>query len=380
MSAMTARRAAPAQAKAKFAPAANGLLRRKGSGGGAATADAGVAPASVEAVLSGVGQPLAAPVRGDMERRFGHDFSTVRIHAGPEAARSADMVAAQAYTVGRDIVFGPGRYAPETRSGRRLIAHELAHVIQQVGLVGPGSRVIDGAPCLQRDLDQSEEEQRDKDRNRGRIRRARDPFGSFDSDWAGRLLLGHYLYGRGRAVDLRDKPEWTRYMSASEILRKRNKELVIAMGAELALSRKLGRMPTFRRYHGEIENGEGMIGYQYLHGTNKTVGDFLIVGWGEVVPMASEGVAVVPGRNWLVPDIIHHQAGTRVDFELRYIWNDIIDPNGAYISDTIKSGIAEYITLGRAEGYRISIGWRDTCSVFFPTNGRAQIVGGYPAE
>ena len=148
MSTMTARRAAPAQAKAKFAPAANGLLRRKGSGGGAATADAGVAPASVETVLSGVGQPLAAPVRGDMERRFGHDFSTVRIHAGPEAARSADMVAAQAYTVGRDIVFGPGRYAPETRSGRRLIAHELAHVLQQHGgaAVAPGSRRLRRSP------------------------------------------------------------------------------------------------------------------------------------------------------------------------------------------------------------------------------------------
>jgi hypothetical protein len=66
-----------------------------------------------------------------MEPRFGHDFSGVRVHTDLVASRSADTVAAQAYTVGADIVFGAGRYAPASRDGQRLLAHELAHVQQQ---------------------------------------------------------------------------------------------------------------------------------------------------------------------------------------------------------------------------------------------------------
>lgn len=66
-----------------------------------------------------------------MEPRLGHDFSSVAIHDGPAAAKAAAALDARAFTVGRDIVFGARQYAPETREGRRLIAHELAHVVQQ---------------------------------------------------------------------------------------------------------------------------------------------------------------------------------------------------------------------------------------------------------
>ena len=66
-----------------------------------------------------------------MEPRFGRDFSRVRVHADTRAADSARAVAARAYTVGSDVVFGPGEYAPATTAGRHLIAHELAHVVQQ---------------------------------------------------------------------------------------------------------------------------------------------------------------------------------------------------------------------------------------------------------
>ncbi len=65
-----------------------------------------------------------------MEPLFGQDFSGVRVHADPRAAQSADAVDAHAYAVGRHIVFGPGEYAPGTAKGRSLIAHELAHVVQ----------------------------------------------------------------------------------------------------------------------------------------------------------------------------------------------------------------------------------------------------------
>jgi hypothetical protein len=68
-----------------------------------------------------------------MEQRFGHDFSQVRVHSGPVAEQSARDVSAYAYTVGYNLVFGEGRFAPGTHEGRRLIAHELTHVIQQAG-------------------------------------------------------------------------------------------------------------------------------------------------------------------------------------------------------------------------------------------------------
>jgi hypothetical protein len=93
------------------------------------TADA--LPASVERALAGPGSPLKPALRYDMEQRFGHDFSQVQVHSGTAAERSAHDVNAHAYTVGRDIVFAAGRFAPETHQGRRLIAHELAHVVQQ---------------------------------------------------------------------------------------------------------------------------------------------------------------------------------------------------------------------------------------------------------
>jgi hypothetical protein len=66
-----------------------------------------------------------------MEQRFGHDFSRVRVHADGNSATAARALNARAYTVGRDIAFGIGQYAPSTRKGKRLVAHELAHVVQQ---------------------------------------------------------------------------------------------------------------------------------------------------------------------------------------------------------------------------------------------------------
>lgn len=66
-----------------------------------------------------------------METRFGQDFSRVRVHADAKAGESSRAINALAYTVGRDVVFGEGQYAPQTTSGRQLLAHELAHVVQQ---------------------------------------------------------------------------------------------------------------------------------------------------------------------------------------------------------------------------------------------------------
>jgi len=71
-----------------------------------------------------------------MGQRFGHDFSQVRVHTGTAAEQSARDVNAHAYTVGHNIVFGSGRFAPGTHDGRRLLAHELTHVVQQSGSDG----------------------------------------------------------------------------------------------------------------------------------------------------------------------------------------------------------------------------------------------------
>lgn len=88
-------------------------------------------PPIVQEVLSSSGQPLDAATHAFMEPRFGHDFSRVRVHTDARAAESARAINALAYTVGRDIVFGSGQYAPSTHQGRRLMAHELTHVVQQ---------------------------------------------------------------------------------------------------------------------------------------------------------------------------------------------------------------------------------------------------------
>jgi hypothetical protein len=77
------------------------------------------------------GTPLPPGVRGDFETRFGHDFSRVRVHTDARAAQTADALSARAFTVGTDVVFANGEFRPSTSEGRRLLAHELAHVVQQ---------------------------------------------------------------------------------------------------------------------------------------------------------------------------------------------------------------------------------------------------------
>jgi hypothetical protein len=97
-------------------------------------------PPVVHDVLRTPGQPLDVSTRGFMERRFGYDFGDVRIHTEALASQSAEAVAARAYTVGSNIAFRQGEYAPGTTAGKSLLAHELAHVVQQgSGGVRPSS-------------------------------------------------------------------------------------------------------------------------------------------------------------------------------------------------------------------------------------------------
>jgi hypothetical protein len=84
--------------------------------------------------MKGGGQPLPESTCAFFEPRFGYGFGQVRVHKDSQAAEAAHAVNARAFTVGRDIVFGAGRYAPETTEGRRLLAHELTHIVQQTGV------------------------------------------------------------------------------------------------------------------------------------------------------------------------------------------------------------------------------------------------------
>lgn len=102
-------------------------LQRKAAG----PAEADVAPPVVDYVLDSPGQPLDKATREFFELRLGYDFSKIRIHADAQADESARAVNALAYTVGDRIAFAAGRYSPHSSEGRRLLAHELVHAVQQ---------------------------------------------------------------------------------------------------------------------------------------------------------------------------------------------------------------------------------------------------------
>jgi hypothetical protein len=108
------------------------------------------APSVVQNVLSASGRPLDPSARAMFEPRFGRSFAHVRVHEGEQAARSAQAINALAFTYGRHIVFNAGRYDASSTDGRRLIAHELAHVVQQAES-GPSIQRMAPCPDLLRD-------------------------------------------------------------------------------------------------------------------------------------------------------------------------------------------------------------------------------------
>jgi Domain of unknown function (DUF4157) len=109
-------------------------------------------PGATGAHQSVDGQSMPPAVRTDFEERFGQDLSDVRIHAGPDAAQEAHAQDARAFTADRDIVFNQGEYAPQSREGRKLLAHELTHVVQQDRGVASGTqrKKLEDAPAAQR--------------------------------------------------------------------------------------------------------------------------------------------------------------------------------------------------------------------------------------
>lgn len=105
-------------------------VRRKAANAPSAAPHAGEVSADFASRLRG-GSPLDAGSRAFFEPRFGHDFGSVRVHTGPEAAAAARSIHARAFTLGRDVAFAAGEYDPHSERGRGLLAHELVHVVQQ---------------------------------------------------------------------------------------------------------------------------------------------------------------------------------------------------------------------------------------------------------
>ena len=110
------------------------LLQRKTRGSELEARQEDAVSPMVREVLHSPGQPINPATRAFFESRFGHDFSAVRVHTDAHASESAQAVNALAYTVGRDVVFDAGRYAPRTSEGMKLLAHELTHVVQQTSI------------------------------------------------------------------------------------------------------------------------------------------------------------------------------------------------------------------------------------------------------
>jgi len=155
----------------------------------------GDVPESVHRVISSPGRPLDAPLRRDMEQSFGQDFSQVRVHLDGAAAQSARDVQAAAYTAGNQVVFESGQFDPGSRDGRHLLAHELAHVVQQ----GGRSEVLARAPATRRPAPGAA-----TSANRGRRRQAVPPRNPFVIDYGppntGQMLKRDFLGALKRAL------------------------------------------------------------------------------------------------------------------------------------------------------------------------------------
>jgi hypothetical protein len=186
--------------------------------------------------------------------------------------------------------------------------------------------------------------------------------GHTDNDWAGRAILDRYLTG-GDDWNINDDPDWSRYMMNNQSLKSGLTEPV-QVQAQNALDRYLagqGADGSFdQTMHAEMENGEGVVGYQYLHGTSSDAGDFQFSGNTRVNPLPDGTYEVV--------------------IDGAYTWNDTIDPNPQYSTDQWKSKVAEVITLGKADPYDIHITWHAQTRVIMDAQGNVIRIEGYPAQ
>jgi hypothetical protein len=160
----------------------------------------------------------------------------------------------------------------------------------------------------------------------------------------GEMILGTWLYGDGHSHDIVDDPWWTDYMKAHVGLKQQILNELGPLVTEFANRKKMGRFPIAHTFHAEFPENSDFSGYALLHGSNKEVGDFKLLGWADV------GEANEPGLG-----------AYDIELELRFVFNDIVDPNGNYSSDRIRSRLANFLLLGKPRSYRLSISWGSSC-------------------
>lgn len=188
--------------------------------------------------------------------------------------------------------------------------------------------------------------------------------------------MDRYLRG-GDDWDLTDDEDWSKYMKNNKLLSQNLTYGVEPTYDEFGEPVRNGPVPTAaasvlnnylatgktdysydNTFPMEIENGEGIVGYQYLHGTDSNAGGFNLQGNGTVTPMAD---------------------GTyEVRMDNRYTWNDTIDPNYQYDTDKSKNRLAEILTLGQADPYDIHISWQDPATITLDRSGNVVNMSGYP--
>ena len=172
-----------------------------------------------------------------------------------------------------------------------------------------------------------------------------------DYDWAGGAILERYLTGGGD-WNIRDDPRWTAYMQANGYLTTDLRDRALDTAQDLHRTFAAGgsdRLAINESFPMEIENGEGVVGYQYLHGTNANVGGFQRQGTASIAPDGAGGYVVTT--------------------DMTYTWNDVIDPNPQYTTDTWKSTVAEIVTLGQADPYEIHISWTERTQIHLDAGG-----------
>ncbi|ATB33250.1 RHS repeat-associated core domain-containing protein [Melittangium boletus] len=162
----------------------------------------------------------------------------------------------------------------------------------------------------------------------------------FASDWAGRAILLHYLRGGGD-WDVVDEPQWSVYMMQNETLRNVVDTRLVSLALQGIKDHPSGGSVEIKeQFHVEIENGEGVIGYQYLHGSNPAAGDFQITGTMDIQLKNTPGGPMYS-----------------VSFQTTYKWNDIMDRNDDYETDKFKDKVANVISGTMAAPFTFSVSW-----------------------
>ncbi len=170
---------------------------------------------------------------------------------------------------------------------------------------------------------------------------------NFRTDYFGLYILAKYLLGVGGDVYLSDS-NWSQYMMDNQTLTRSVREVIDGFICNPDNAMEIGESRSVDiTTHMDMENGEGIVGYQYLHGTSATVGDFHITG---TITRLSDG---------------------RYGCDLSFTWNDEIDVNTEYPSDIAKNAIANLISNNRCEDYNIHISWDDYSEIDYNDPGEA---------